>query len=122
MNGIDSLCFDFHRGHLFKKASSDLKNKIKKDVSCKYGINDMTNHRHRKKHKNMSKRKVLLMGRHASGKSSMRAVIFNDTRALDTMYLHPTLGLETTQMHILGDLALNLWECGGQDTFLRQLL
>lgn len=63
---------------------------------------------------NMSKKKVLLMGKSGAGKTSMRSIIFANYMARDTMRLSPTLDVEHTHVRFLGNLVLNLWDCGGQ--------
>lgn len=63
-------------------------------------------------------RKVLLMGKSGSGKTSMRSIIFANYLARDTMRLGPTLGVENSTVRFLGNLVLNLWDCGGQDAFM----
>lgn len=65
----------------------------------------------------MAKKKVLLMGKAHSGKTSMRSIIFANYLARDTMRLSPTLDVEHHHVRFLGDLVLNLWDCGGQDAF-----
>ena len=65
----------------------------------------------------MARKKVLLMGKAHSGKTSMRSIIFANYLARDTMRLSPTLELEHHHVKFLGDLVLNLWDCGGQDAF-----
>lgn len=65
----------------------------------------------------MAKKKVLLMGKAHSGKTSMRSIIFANYLARDTTRLSPTLDVEHHQVRFLGDLVLNLWDCGGQDAF-----
>lgn len=65
-----------------------------------------------------NKRKVLLMGKSGSGKTSMRSIIFANYMARDTMRLGPTLGVENSHVRFLGNLILNLWDCGGQDSFM----
>ncbi|XP_003420438.1 ras-related GTP-binding protein B isoform X1 [Loxodonta africana] len=92
------------------------------------------------------KKKVLLMGKSGSGKTSMRSIIFanyiaRDTRrlgatildrlhslqinsSLSTYSLVDSLGntktfdVEHSHVRFLGNLVLNLWDCGGQDTFM----
>lgn len=64
------------------------------------------------------KKKVLLMGKSGSGKTSMRSIIFANYLARDTMRLGPTLGVENSHVRFLGNLVLNLWDCGGQDAFM----
>lgn len=65
----------------------------------------------------MSKKKVLLMGKSGAGKTSMRSIIFANYMAKDTMKMSPTLDVEHTQVRFLGNLVLNLWDCGGQYRF-----
>jgi len=57
------------------------------------------------------------MGKAHSGKTSMRSIIFANYLARDTMRLTPTLDVEHHHVRFLGDLFLNLWDCGGQDAF-----
>ena len=64
-----------------------------------------------------NKKKVLLMGKSGSGKTSMRSIIFANYLARDTMRLGPTLDVEYSHVRFLGNLVLNLWDCGGQDAF-----
>lgn len=62
-------------------------------------------------------KKILLMGKAHSGKTSMRSIIFANYLARDTTRLAPTLDVEHHHVRFLGDLVLNLWDCGGQDAF-----
>ncbi|XP_008292208.1 ras-related GTP-binding protein A isoform X1 [Stegastes partitus] len=99
------------------------------------------------------KKKVLLMGKSGSGKTSMRSIIFanyiaRDTRRLgatsksilrkgsacrcifnagcvlnliykkSSHYLLNLVDVEHSHVRFLGNLVLNLWDCGGQDTFM----
>jgi len=57
------------------------------------------------------------MGKSGSGKTSMRSIIFANYLARDTMRLGPTLDVEHSHLRFLGNLVLNLWDCGGQDAF-----
>eukprot|EP00760_Papus_ankaliazontas_P028740 PhM_4_TR3894/c0_g1_i1/m.77368/K16185/RRAGA_B; Ras-related GTP-binding protein A/B len=68
------------------------------------------------------KKKVLLMGRSASGKTSMRSIIFANYLARDAKRLGPTIDMEQSQVKILGSLVLNLWDCGGQEQFMENYL
>lgn len=68
----------------------------------------------------MSKKKVLLMGKSGAGKTSMKSIIFANYIARDTMRLSPTLDVEHTHVRFLGNLVLNLWDCGGQYRFYEQ--
>ncbi|KLT44912.1 hypothetical protein CC85DRAFT_283225 [Cutaneotrichosporon oleaginosum] len=69
-----------------------------------------------------SRRKVLLMGKSGSGKTSMRSVIFSNYTAKDTRRLGATIDVEQSAVRLLGSLVLNLWDCGGQDAFLDNYL
>jgi Ras-related GTP-binding protein A/B len=66
----------------------------------------------------MSKKKVLLMGKSGSGKTSMRSIIFANYIARDTMRLGATIDVEHSHVRFLGNLVLNLWDCGGQEAFM----
>lgn len=66
-----------------------------------------------------SRKKVLLMGKHASGKTSMRSVVFANFLAHDTSRLGPTMNVEHAHVRFLNNLVLNLWDCGGQDRFYK---
>lgn len=57
------------------------------------------------------------MGKAHAGKTSMRSIIFANYLARDTTRLSPTLDVEHHHVRFLGDLTLNLWDCGGQDAF-----
>ncbi|ELW63909.1 Ras-related GTP-binding protein B [Tupaia chinensis] len=61
---------------------------------------------------------VLLMGKSGSGKTSMRAIIFANYIARDTRHCAATTDVEHSHVQFLGNLILNLWDCGGQDTFM----
>jgi Ras-related GTP-binding protein A/B len=52
----------------------------------------------------MAKKKVLLMGKAHSGKTSMRSIIFANYLARDTTRLSPTLDVEHHHVRFLGDL------------------
>lgn len=62
--------------------------------------------------------KVLLMGRAAAGKTSIRSIIFANYLAKETQRLHPTNQVEHSNLRFFGSLQLNLWDCGGQDVFM----
>lgn len=59
------------------------------------------------------KKKVLLMGKSGSGKSSMRSIVFSNYVAKDTRRLGATIDVEHSHVRFLGNLTLNLWDCGG---------
>ncbi|MBW0476097.1 hypothetical protein O181_015812 [Austropuccinia psidii MF-1] len=63
-------------------------------------------------------KKVLLMGKSGSGKSSMRNMIFANMAAADTRKLGATIDMETTAIKFLGHFALRLVDCGGQDSYM----
>eukprot|EP00064_Thunnus_orientalis_P003355 superscaffoldBa00000270_g3364 len=65
-----------------------------------------------------SAEQVLLMGKSGSGKTSMRSIIFANYIARDTRRLGATIDVEHSHVRFLGNLVLNLWDCGGQDTFM----
>ncbi|CUM65745.1 uncharacterized protein PRCAT00003393001 [Priceomyces carsonii] len=67
---------------------------------------------------NSSRKKLLLMGRSGSGKSSMRSIIFSNYSAFDTRRLGATIDVEHSHLRFLGNMTLNLWDCGGQDVFM----
>lgn len=64
------------------------------------------------------KKKVLLMGKSGSGKTSMRSIIFANYIARDTRRLGATIDVEHSHVRFLGNLVLNLWDCGGQEAFM----
>lgn len=64
------------------------------------------------------KKKVLLMGKSGSGKTSMRSIIFANFIARDTRRLGATIDVEHSHVRFLGNLVLNLWDCGGQEAFM----
>lgn len=65
-----------------------------------------------------SRKKLLLMGRSGSGKLSMRLIIFSNYSAFDTRRLGATIDVEHSHLRFLGNMTLNLWDCGGQDAFM----
>ncbi|CAI8507639.1 GTP-binding protein gtr1 [Hanseniaspora opuntiae] len=69
-----------------------------------------------------TKAKLLLMGRSGSGKSSMRSIIFSNYSAFDTRRLGATIDIEHSHLKFLGNMTLNLWDCGGQDIFMDSYL
>lgn len=60
-----------------------------------------------------SKQKLLLMGKSGAGKTSMRSIIFANYVPRDTERLGPTMDVEHSNVHFLGNLTLSLWDCGG---------
>jgi Ras-related GTP-binding protein A/B len=53
------------------------------------------------------------MGKSGSGKSSMRSIIFSNYVARDTRRLGATIDVDLSNVKFLGNLTLNLWDCGG---------
>lgn len=70
----------------------------------------------------VKKQKVLLMGKSGSGKSSMRSIIFSNYLARDTRRLGATIDIDLSHVKFLGNLTLNLWDCGGQEAFMDNYL
>lgn len=58
------------------------------------------------------------MGKSGSGKTSMRSIIFANYIARDTKRLGATIEVEHSHVRFLGNLVLNLWDCGGQEAFM----
>lgn len=65
---------------------------------------------------------VLLMGKSGCGKTSMRSLIFSSYKAADTRRLGSTLDVEHSHVRFLGNLVLNLWDCGGQQSYMDSYL
>jgi Ras-related GTP-binding protein A/B len=61
-------------------------------------------------------RKVLLMGKSGAGKSSMRSIVFSNYVAKDVRRLGATIDVEHTHVRFMGNLMLNLWDCGGYES------
>lgn len=70
----------------------------------------------------MREKKVLLMGDAASGKSSMRAVIFKNTIPDLTSRLSTTHSYEMENYKFFGSRSLSLVDCGGQHGFMESYL
>lgn len=58
------------------------------------------------------------MGAGGSGKTSMKAMIFANVHARNTGKIAPTVNVESSHVRFLGNLVLNLWDCGGQSKFM----
>ncbi|KAI9720337.1 MAG: GTP-binding protein gtr1 [Chrysothrix sp. TS-e1954] len=67
-------------------------------------------------------RKVLLMGKSGAGKSSMRSIIFSNYVARDVRRLGATIDVEHSHVRFMGNLMLNLWDCGGQAGYMDSYL
>ena len=57
--------------------------------------------------------KVLLMGRSNAGKTSMRSIIFANYFAKDVYRITFTHDVAKARVRFMGDLVLQLWDCGG---------
>ena len=66
--------------------------------------------------------KVLLMGKANVGKTAMRSIIFGNSAAKDTFSLSYTHGVSESRLKFMGNMVLNLLDCGGQDEFIIQYL
>ena len=64
-------------------------------------------------YKRQKQRKVLLMGKSGAGKSSMRSIVFSNYVAKDVRRLGATIDVEHSNIRFMGNLMLNLWDCGG---------
>lgn len=53
------------------------------------------------------------MGRNGAGKTSMRSIIFANYLAKDTYRIAYTVEVNHSRVRFLGNLVLNLWDCGG---------
>lgn len=62
------------------------------------------------------------MGKSGAGKSSMRSIVFSNYVAKDVRRLGATIDVEHSNIRFMGNLMLNLWDCGGQESFLESYL
>ncbi|KAJ2793601.1 hypothetical protein H4R20_006494 [Coemansia guatemalensis] len=62
------------------------------------------------------------MGKSGAGKTSMRSLIFSNYTAHDTQRLGATIDVEHSTVQFMGDLNLNIWDCGGQHKYLDNYL
>lgn len=53
------------------------------------------------------------MGQHKVGKTSMHSIIFANTPARETMKIGLTVDINKNAFKFLGNLKINLWDCGG---------
>jgi len=60
------------------------------------------------------------MGTYGSGKTSMRSIIFANYIAKDVHRLGATVNVENSHVKFLGNLSLSLWDCGGQEKFMKK--
>lgn len=64
-------------------------------------------------------KKMLLMGKAGVGKTSMRSIIFANQAPKDTFVLGYTNSVERADLRFMGDLNFNLFDCGGQEDFIK---
>lgn len=57
--------------------------------------------------------KLLLLGTSKAGKTSMYSIIFAHRPVRETMGIGYTVGIEQKTIKFMGNLSLNLWDCGG---------
>jgi len=62
------------------------------------------------------------MGKAGVGKTAMRSIIFGNSAAKDTFALRYTHGVSESRLKFMGNMVLNLLDCGGQDEFITQYL
>jgi Ras-related GTP-binding protein A/B len=67
-------------------------------------------------------KKLLLMGRSGAGKTSMHSIIFANYPAKDTTNIGFTVDVAESKFRFMGNLTLNLWDCGGQDRLMKHYL
>ena len=74
--------------------------------------------------KNLSQKfsKILLMGKAAVGKTSMRSIIFANQAPKDTFLLGCTQDVSESRLKFMGNLVFSLLDCGGQEEFRKQYL
>ena len=63
---------------------------------------------------------MLLMGSEGAGKTSMHRVIFANLPAKETYKIGYTVAKEEHRITIMGDLQLDLWDCGSQNQFMNE--
>lgn len=64
---------------------------------------------------------MLLMGRKEAGKTSMHSIIFANYPPRETMGIGYTVDINENKFRFMGNLTLNLWDCGGQVVALNLL-
>jgi len=58
------------------------------------------------------------MGKSGAGKTSMRSIIFSQFMANEVNSFGVTMEVEHANVRLLGNLTVNLWDCGGQEQFM----
>lgn len=64
--------------------------------------------------------KILLMGKAGVGKTSMRSIIFANCAPRDAFALGITHEVNESRLKFMGNLTLNLLDCGGQYEYYKQ--
>ena len=64
--------------------------------------------------------KLLLLGRSGAGKTSIHSIIFANYHAYETESIGYTQDKLEKKIKFMGDLALSLWDCGGQEKLLEK--
>ena len=77
---------------------------------------------YKKMYSSTKQSKILLMGPHNGGKTSMRSVIFSNYTPRDTRRIAATIQSQRTQLKFLGNFVLSMWDCGGQVHYLDSYL
>ena len=62
------------------------------------------------------------MGKSGTGKTSMRSFIFSSYRPEDTKRHGSTIEVEHSHVRFPGNLVLNLWDCGGQTSYMENYM
>ena len=78
--------------------------------------------KNKKEKKEIEGLKILLMGKAKVGKTSMRSIIFANKAPEETKQLGFTENVNETHSKFLGKLYLDLYDCGGQEDFVKQYL
>eukprot|EP00796_Vickermania_ingenoplastis_P004211 gene4211-3043_t len=66
--------------------------------------------------------KLLLLGPGGAGKTCMRSIIFDNYFPRDALRLGITISMDQSRVHILRNLFLNLYDCGGQHQYVVEYL
>lgn len=69
---------------------------------------------------NNKMKKLVLMGKSGAGKTSMHSIIFANYPTGDTQNIGLTIDVDESKIKFMGQLTLNLWDCGGQDKLMKQ--
>ena len=64
--------------------------------------------------------KILLMGKASVGKTSMKALIFHNQSAKDTLNLALTNEIEETHLRFMKDIHINILDCCSQKHYIDQ--